>query len=116
MGSLFTLSLEKEVATILGATDFGSCVPNIMDTCCSCCQGSVITAHFIDSISEPTEIKTRASLRSHLRTWEFGLLDSKDQALFTATPHCFPRWKIWESRHNREPREPWLKWTAWERQ
>lgn len=48
--------IGKEVATILGATDFGSCVPNIMDTCCSCCQGRVITAHFIDSISEPTEI------------------------------------------------------------
>ena len=103
MGSLFTLLLEKEVATILGAIDFGSCVPNIMDTCCSCCQGRIITAHFIDSISEPIETKTHASLCGHLQTWEFHLFDSKDQALFTTTPHCLPRWKIWESRHNREP-------------
>ena len=116
MGSLFTLLLEKEVATILGAINFGSCVPNIMDTCCSCCQGRIITAHFIDSISEPIETKTHASLCGHLHTWEFHLFDSKDQALFTTTPHCLPRWKIWESRHNREPWKPCLKWTAWERQ
>lgn len=91
MGSLFTLSLEKEVATILGATDFGSCVPYIIDICRSCCQGRIITAYFIDSISEPTEIKTHVSLCGHLQTWEFDLFDSKDQALFTATSNCLPR-------------------------
>lgn len=42
----------------------------------------------------PREIKTLAPLCSNLQTWEFGLFDSKDWALFTATCHSLPIWKI----------------------